>query len=183
MRKKDSTAAEALISAKLKIRGAHFIIALAKGETDTAHNLDLMRTSASFGFPLLLNDDRIAKVVFQKSPSGQAVLDKAFYAWDAAVSEPPVPAGKVMEPPVSIDKPPEPPVSAETSAVPFINHQGRMAVNVLVGGHAVQMILDTGASLSSIPSALADKLIAERHATKAGGGNVSLADGCNFGMR
>jgi hypothetical protein len=29
----------------------------------------------------LLNDDRIAKVVFQKSPEGQAILDKAFDAW------------------------------------------------------------------------------------------------------
>jgi hypothetical protein len=184
MRKEDSTTADALTSVKLKISGTYFLIALAKGDTYTARNLDLMKTRASFDFPLLLNDDRIAKVVFQKSPEGQAMLDTAFEAWNAAVSEPLVPAGKMMEPPVSTDKPPEPPVSGKTSAaVPFINHRGRIAVNVLVGGHAVQMILDTGADISQIPSALADQLIAEGHATKGSGGNISLADGSSHYQR
>jgi hypothetical protein len=41
----------------------------------------LMQTRSWFDFPLLLNDDRIAKIVFQKSPEGQAMLDKAFDAW------------------------------------------------------------------------------------------------------
>jgi hypothetical protein len=81
MRKEDSTAAEALTSVKVKISDTYFLIALAKGESDTARNLDLMQTRAWFDFPLLLNDDRIAKVVFQKSPEGQAMLDKAFEAW------------------------------------------------------------------------------------------------------
>jgi hypothetical protein len=58
-----------------------------------------------------------------------------------------------------------------------------MAVNVLVGGHAVQMILDTGATISSIPSAFADQLIAEGHATEGGGGNISLADGSSHYQR
>ena len=81
MRKEDSTAAEALTSVKVKISDVYFLIALAKGETDTARNLDLMQTRAWFDFPLLLNDERIAKVVFQKSPEGQAMLEKAFEAW------------------------------------------------------------------------------------------------------
>ena len=81
MRKEDSTAAEALTSVKVKISDTYFLIALAKGEADTARNLDLMQTRSWFDFPLLLNDDRIAKVVFQKSPEGQAMLDKAFEAW------------------------------------------------------------------------------------------------------
>jgi hypothetical protein len=183
MRKEDSAAAEALTSVKVKISDTYFLIALAKGDTDTARNLDLMQTRAWFDFPLLLNDDRIAKVVFQKSPEGQAMLDKAFEAWNAALSEPPVPAGKAMQPPVSTDKPPEPPVSGETSAIPFINHRGAMAVNVLVGGHAVQMILDTGATISSIPSALADQLIAEGHATEGRGGDVTFADGSSHHER
>ncbi len=81
MRKEDSTAAEALTSVKVKISDTYFLIALAKGEADTARNLDLMQTRSWFDFPLLLNDDRIAKVVFQKSPEGQAMLEKAFEAW------------------------------------------------------------------------------------------------------
>jgi hypothetical protein len=81
MRKEDSTAAEALTSVKVKISDTYFLIALAKGDADTARNLDLMKTRSWFDFPLLLNDDRIAKVVFQKSPEGQAMLEKAFEAW------------------------------------------------------------------------------------------------------
>jgi hypothetical protein len=81
MRKEDSTAAEALTSVKVKISDTYFLIALAKDESDTARNLDLMQTRSWFDFPLLLNDDRIAKVVFQKSPEGQAMLEKAFDAW------------------------------------------------------------------------------------------------------
>jgi hypothetical protein len=81
MRKEDSTAAEALTSVKVKISDTYFLIALAKGDSDTARNLDLMQTRSWFDFPLLLNDDRIAKVVFQKSPEGQAMLEKAFDAW------------------------------------------------------------------------------------------------------
>jgi hypothetical protein len=81
MRMEDSTAAEALTSVKVKISDTYFLIALAKGDSDTARNLDLMKTRAWFDFPLLLNDDRIAKIVFQKSPDGQAMLEKAFEAW------------------------------------------------------------------------------------------------------
>jgi hypothetical protein len=81
MRKEDSTAAEALTSVKVKISDVYFLIALAKGDQDTARNLDLMQTRAWFDFPLLLNDNRIAKIVFQKSPEGEAMLAKAFDAW------------------------------------------------------------------------------------------------------
>jgi hypothetical protein len=81
MRMEDSTAAEALTSVKVKISDTYFLIALAKSDSDTARNLDLMQTRSWFDFPLLLNDDRIAKVVFQKSPEGQAMLEKAFDAW------------------------------------------------------------------------------------------------------
>jgi hypothetical protein len=81
MRMEDSTAAEALTSVKVKISDTYFLIALAKGDNDTARNLDLMQTRAWFDFPLLLNDGRIAKIVFQKSSEGQAMLEKAFEAW------------------------------------------------------------------------------------------------------
>jgi hypothetical protein len=81
MRKLDSTASEALTSVKVKISDIYFLIALAKGDQDTARNLDLMQTRAWFDYPLLLNDNRIAKLVFQKSSEGEAMLAKAFDAW------------------------------------------------------------------------------------------------------
>ena len=81
MRKLDSTASEALNSVKVKIGDDYFLFALAKGDQDAARNLDLIRTRAWFDFPLLLNDNRIAKLVFQKSADGQAMLRQAFDAW------------------------------------------------------------------------------------------------------
>jgi hypothetical protein len=81
MRKLDATASEALSSVKVKISDDYFLIALAKGDQETRNNLDLMQTRAWFDFPLLLNDNRIAKLVFQKSTEGDAMLEKAFDAW------------------------------------------------------------------------------------------------------
>ncbi|HZZ62192.1 MAG TPA: hypothetical protein VFE63_13630 [Roseiarcus sp.] len=81
MRKLDSTTSEQLNSAKVKISDDYFLIALAKSDQDLAHNLDLMKMDAWFDFPLLLNDDRIAKLVFQKSEDGEAMLEKAFDTW------------------------------------------------------------------------------------------------------
>jgi hypothetical protein len=81
MRNLGPTASEALRSVKAKISDVYFLIALTKGDQDTARNLDLMQTRAWFDFPLLLNDNRIAKLVFENSTNGQAMLAKAFEAW------------------------------------------------------------------------------------------------------
>ena len=81
MRNLGSTASEALRSVKVKISDVYFLIALAKGDQDAARNLDLMQTRAWFDFPLLLNDSRIAKLVFEKSTKGETMLAKAFEAW------------------------------------------------------------------------------------------------------
>jgi TonB family protein len=103
MRKLDSTASEALTS--VKVSDVYFLIALAKGDQDTARNLDLMQTRAWFDFPLLLNDNRIAKLVFQKSAEGETMLDKAFDAWKSETpAAAPAPAGA---PPLSADMLPQ----------------------------------------------------------------------------
>jgi hypothetical protein len=81
MRNLGSTASEALRAVKVKISDVYFLMALANGDQDTARNLDLMRTRAWFDFSLLLNDNRIAKLVFEKSAKGEAMLAKAFEAW------------------------------------------------------------------------------------------------------
>ena len=81
MRNLGSTASEALRAVKVKISDVYFLIALAEGDQDTARNLDLMQTRAWFDFSLLLNDNRIAKLVFEKSTKGEAMVAKAFEAW------------------------------------------------------------------------------------------------------
>jgi hypothetical protein len=120
LRVEDSTTAEALTSVKVKISDTYFLIALAKGDSDTARNLDLMRTRAWFDLPLLLNDDRIAKIVFQKSIEGQAMLDRAFEAWksetpaqlntDTSAPSAPAPTVPTVPPPA--------PASADTATGP-----------------------------------------------------------------
>ena len=74
MRKLDSTASETLNAVKVKINYDYFLIALAKSDKDLARNVDLIKTHAWFDFPLLLNDGRIAKFVFQKTADGEAML-------------------------------------------------------------------------------------------------------------
>ena len=81
MRNLGSTASEPLKAVKVKISDVYFLIALAKGDQETARNLDLMQTRAWFDFPLLLNDNRIAKLMFEKSTKGEEILVKAFEAW------------------------------------------------------------------------------------------------------
>jgi hypothetical protein len=81
MRNLGSTASEALRAVKVKISDVYFLIALAKGDQDAARNLDLMRMRAWFDFPLLLNDNHVAKLMFEKSTKGEAMLAKAFEAW------------------------------------------------------------------------------------------------------
>jgi hypothetical protein len=81
MRKLDSTASETLNCVKVKISDDYFLIAFAKSDQDLARNMDLIRTHAWFDFPLLLSDDRIAKLVFQKSVDGDSMLEKALEAW------------------------------------------------------------------------------------------------------
>ena len=81
MSEQDLPTSEALTSVKVKISDVHFLIALGNGHQDTTRNFDLMQTRAWFEFPLLLNDDRIAKLALQKSSEGLAMLGKAFDAW------------------------------------------------------------------------------------------------------
>lgn len=81
MRDLGSTASEALTAVRVKISDVYFLIALAKRDQDAARNLDLMQTRAWFDFPLLLNDNRIAKLVIQKPTNGGTMWEKALEVW------------------------------------------------------------------------------------------------------
>jgi hypothetical protein len=81
MRKLGSKAAETVNSVKVKISDVYFEFALSTGDKDTEYNFDMIRTRTRLDFPLLLNDDRIAKLVFQKSSNGDAIIAKAFETW------------------------------------------------------------------------------------------------------
>ena len=82
----------------------------------------------------------------------------------------------------SYDPPPAAPVAGDD--VPFIHipDMGNV-VTVLVGGHSLPMLIDTGASMSKIPPELANQLIAEGHAREVEGADVRLADGSTRHVR
>jgi hypothetical protein len=81
MRNLGPTASEPLANVKVKIGDDYFLIALAKGDQDIERNLYMMQTRAWFDFSLLLNDNRVAKLVIQKSLKGEEMLAKAFESW------------------------------------------------------------------------------------------------------
>ena len=81
LRRDDSPSAEAVTGARAKINDNYFLVGLTKSDADTARNLDLIATHNWFDFPLLLNDDRIAKLTFEKSTEGDYVVSQALAAW------------------------------------------------------------------------------------------------------
>jgi hypothetical protein len=81
MRNLNLTASDPLRNARVKITDAYFLMALIEDDHNAARSFDLMTTRVCFDFPLLLNDDRIAKLVFEKSKSGKDIIARAFEIW------------------------------------------------------------------------------------------------------
>jgi clan AA aspartic protease (TIGR02281 family) len=121
-----------------------------------------MRTRAWLDFPLLLNDNRIAKVVFQKSADGQTMLDKAFDVWNAPASGSSVPADRAIV------------VSLESVG-------GAFMVPVTINGQlTLKFVIDSGASDVSIPADVVSTLVRTETITDAdfiGQQSYQMADG------
>jgi hypothetical protein len=81
MRRDDSPNADPMLGVKVKINDSYFLIGLNPGEADVTRNLDEIATRGWFDFPLLLNDDRIAKLTFEKAADGERVVNEAIAAW------------------------------------------------------------------------------------------------------
>ena len=81
LRRDDPPGADPVTGARAKINDSYYLVGLAKTDADMAHNLDLIATHNWFDFPLLLNDDRIAKLTFEKSTEGDRVVALALAAW------------------------------------------------------------------------------------------------------
>ena len=81
LRRDDPPGADAVTGARAKINDNYYLVGLTKTDADSAHNLDLLATHNWFDFPLLLNDDRIAKLTFEKSNEGDRVIQQALAAW------------------------------------------------------------------------------------------------------
>jgi hypothetical protein len=81
MRRDDTPRGDALSGVRVKINDAYFLVGLTRSDTDTAHNLELLSTRNWLDFPLLLNDDHLAKLTFEKGAKGQGVIAQAIEAW------------------------------------------------------------------------------------------------------
>jgi hypothetical protein len=81
LRKDDLPSGEAVSGVRVKINDSYYLVGLTRSDADAAHNLDLLSTDNWLDFPLLLNDDRIAKLTFEKGPTGDQVMAQALNAW------------------------------------------------------------------------------------------------------
>jgi hypothetical protein len=81
MRRDESPTADPLLGVKVKINDSYFLIGLNRADADVARNVDEIATRGWFDFPLLLNDDRIAKLTFEKATDGDRVVNDALAAW------------------------------------------------------------------------------------------------------
>jgi hypothetical protein len=83
MRRDDPPAQDSLAGVRVKISDNYFLVGLNRADPDAARNIDLIAGRGWFDFPLLLNDDRIAKLTFEKGADGERILSDAMAAWKA----------------------------------------------------------------------------------------------------
>jgi predicted aspartyl protease len=96
---------------------------------------------------------------------------------------PPMPERKVAtavtrEPPQAAPIPQVQAAPRKDSVPLYTSHGGeRLYIDALVGGNPVRMLLDTGAQVMQISSALAAKIVLEQQGSFGGMGNFVMADG------
>jgi len=81
MRRDDPPSQDALSGVRVKISDSYFLVGLNRGDAELAHNVDLISNRGWFDFPMLLNDDRIAKLTFEKGADGERIVNEALAAW------------------------------------------------------------------------------------------------------
>jgi hypothetical protein len=81
MRRDDTPTGDPLLGVRVKINDAYFLVGLTRADADTARNIDLLTSRNWLDFPLLFNDDHVAKLTFEKGATGQSVIAQAIEAW------------------------------------------------------------------------------------------------------
>jgi hypothetical protein len=82
MRREDSATGESLKGITVPVMENSFLIGLARGDAEVS-NLDLLRSREWLDVPMVLANGHIAKLTFEKGPSGQRALDDAMASWRA----------------------------------------------------------------------------------------------------
>jgi hypothetical protein len=81
MRRDDPPATDALSGVRVKISDNYFLIGLNREAGDVARNTQEVAERGWFDFPMQLDDDRIAKLTFEKGADGEKIMAQALAAW------------------------------------------------------------------------------------------------------
>ena len=81
MRNDDPPAADALTGVRVKIADNYFLVGLNRADADVAKNISEIGERGWFDFPMQLDDDRIAKLTFEKGGDGEKLIAQALAAW------------------------------------------------------------------------------------------------------
>jgi hypothetical protein len=81
MRNDDPPAADALTGVRVKIADNYFLVGLNRADADVAKNIQEIGERGWFDFPMQLDDDRIAKLTFEKGNDGEKLIAQALAAW------------------------------------------------------------------------------------------------------
>jgi len=82
LRREDTPMGDALKGITVPVTANSFLIGLSHGDAE-ASNLDLLRTREWFDIPTVLANGHIAKLTFEKGPSGRSAIDDAMASWQA----------------------------------------------------------------------------------------------------
>jgi hypothetical protein len=107
MRREDNSTGESLKGIPVRVMENSFLVGLARGDAE-ASNLDLLRSREWLDVPMVLANGHIAKLTFEKGPSGQRALDDAMASWQAQRSK--------LKAPSAVEKAPAPSQTAPTKA-------------------------------------------------------------------
>jgi hypothetical protein len=81
LRREDVASGDPLTGVPAPILRNFFLIGLTRGPLAETRNVDLMRNRGWFDVPMLLSDQRIAKITFEKGSAGERIINEAFDAW------------------------------------------------------------------------------------------------------
>ena len=81
MRNEDAPAGDPLTGVPAPITQNYFLIGLTQGDAAVARNIDLIKSRQWFDIPLLLSDNKVAKITFEKGDPGDRAIDDALAAW------------------------------------------------------------------------------------------------------
>jgi predicted aspartyl protease len=143
MRRDDPPAADALSGVRVKISDNYFLIGLNRGDADVARNVQEIGERTWFDFPMQLDDDRIAKLTFEKGAEGKALVLEMLTLSNS------------LNPVVSTKE-----FTAADAEIPLEPESGTFLVPVTINGALIlKFTIDSGASDVSIPADVVSTLI------------------------